>query len=201
MASRRINLLPPDLAQKRRLRQIGAAIGAAGLALVAVLALVYIVQEVRLRGERGRLELQEDRNAEVRAQIAQLRDFGELQEQVEAKTQLLEDLAADEVRWSVVLADISLVIPADVWLTQFTAQLSGEEGQVGGIQLAGTTFSHVDVATWLARLARVEGFTAPYLSLSTKSSLGSAEVVDFSSTVQLSEQALRRNQRGAQRQL
>lgn len=200
MAARRINLLPPDLAKKRRARQLGAAIGAAGLALVAVLALIFVVQEVRLRGERNRLAEQEDRNAAIQAEIDELREFGTLERQLQERIELIQGLAADEVRWSVVLADISLVIPSDVWLTSFTGSL-GQGDELGSLQLNGTGFTHVDSATWLTRLDRVEGFVFPYLSLSQKGELGNVEIVNFNSTVDLSPAALRANQRGAERQI
>ena len=203
MAARRINLLPPDLAHRRRLRQIGAAIGAAGLALVAVLALVYVVQEVRLRGERSRLEEQEDRNAALDSEIASLREFGEIERDLERRVELIDDLAADEVRWSVVLADVSLVIPPDVWLTQFNGSIAGgeEATTLGSVEMNGTAFAHVDVATWLTRLERVEAFAFPYLSLSQQAQVGTIPIVNFNSSVQLSDQALRANQRGAQRDI
>lgn len=203
MAARRINLLPPDLAQRRRIRQLGAAIGAAGLALVAVLALVYVVQEVRLRGERGRLEQQQDRNAEIQAEIAALQEFGALEQQLQRRIALIQDLTADEVRWSVVLADISLVIPPDVWLTQFSGSLTPQEEAetIGSLEMGGTGFGHPDVAAWLTRLGRVDGFAFPYLSLSQRAQIGEVPVVNFNSSVQLSLQALRANQRGAERDL
>lgn len=203
MAARRINLLPPDLAQRRRVRQIGAAIGAAGLALVAVLALVYVVQEVRLRGERSRLEEQRDRNAAISSEIATLRDFGEIEDALEARVKLIEDIAADEVRWSVVLADVSLVIPPDVWLTQFNGSIAGGEDQttLGSVEMNGTGFAHVDVATWLTRLERVEAFVFPYLSLSQQAQIGAQQIVNFNSSVQLGPGALRANQRGAARDI
>jgi hypothetical protein len=61
------------------------------------------------------------------------------------------------------------------------------------------TFSHLDVAKWLTRLAGVDAFTDVYLSISSKAVIGPTSVVDFNSSVSLSDQALRRNQPGAGR--
>ena len=71
---------------------------------------------------------------------------------------------------------------------------------LGSVQLTGITFSHLDVAKWLTRLAGVDAFTNAYLSLSSKATIGPQPVVNFNSSVQLSDQALRRNQPGAERQ-
>jgi Tfp pilus assembly protein PilN len=210
MTQRRINLLPPERAQKRRARQITTTIVAAGVALVVLLGLVYGAEVVRLQGQKHSLATQQATNASLQGQVAQLSQFQQLETQLQQRSVLLTNLTQDEVRWSVVLADISLVIPSDTWLTNITATENATGTQaapgttgtpvLGSIQLTGTTFSHLDVAEWLTRLAGVDAFTNAYLSLSSKSTIGAQPVVNFNSSVQLSDQALRINQPGAERQ-
>jgi Tfp pilus assembly protein PilN len=208
--TRRINLLPPERAERRRARQITTTIVATVLALVVLLALVYVAEQVRLNGQKHALETQQATNAGLQSQVAQLSQFQQLESQLQQKTTLLGTLTQDEVRWSVILADISLVIPSDTWLTSFTATENTSSGgpttpgtskatALGTIQLSGTTFSHLDVAKWLTRLAGVDAFTNSYLSLSSKSTISTTSVVNFNSSVDLSNQALRRNQEGAAR--
>jgi len=209
VTTRRINLLPPERAERRRARQITTTIVAAGVALVVLLGLVYAAELVRLNGQKHALATQQTTNASLQSQVAQLSQFQQLETQLQGKTTLLSNLTQDEVRWSVILADVSLVIPSDTWLTNFTAAETASGTQsgpgatgttpLGSIQLTGTTFSHLDVAKWLTRLAGVDAFTNTYLSLSSKSTIGPTNVVEFNSSVQLSDQALRRNQPGAER--
>lgn len=212
--SRRINLLPPELAKKRRGQQLSSTMAIAGVGLIAVFVMLYVVQVFRLGGERETLEREAQRNGQLRARVAALSDFDDLEDELRSKTELLEELTRNEVRWSVVLADVSLIIPSDVWLTSFTGNVSGatgDEGEVaeeegaepslGDVAMNGTTFSHGDVARWLTRLGNVDGFISPYLSLSTRAQIGDTPVVNFNSTVQLSEKAFRRNQPGAERPL
>ena len=206
MTSRRINLLPSELAARRKGRQLSVSLVAGGIALVTVLGVLYGIQQIRLNSERSTLAEQQDRNADLRAQIAELQEFEALQERLDEKEGLIAAVSVNEVRWSVILADISLVIPSDVWLTSLSgtvAQLGeepDEDASFGDIQMAGTTFSHPDVATWLTRLDRVDAFRFPFLTLSARGEIASIPVVNFQSTVQLSEQAFRRNQPGGQRQ-
>jgi type IV pilus assembly protein PilN len=210
MTTRRINLLPPEREQRRRARQTTTTIVAAGVALVVLLALVFVAEIIRLHGQTNALQAQQAKNAELQSEIAQLSQFQQLDTQLQQKTALLKNITQDEVRWSIVLADVSLVIPSDTWLTNFTATQattsatqSGAGAQtspaIGTIQLTGTTFSHLDVAKWLTRLAGVDAFTNPYLSLSSKGVVSTTTVVNFNSTVDLSDKALRRNQAGAER--
>ncbi|MFA5889359.1 MAG: PilN domain-containing protein [Actinomycetota bacterium] len=204
MAARRINLLPPELAERRRSRQRVAGTAVAALALVAALGVVYGAQEIRLHGERSKLNAQRARNAALRGDLADLAEFDRLQSELQRKTGLLDDLTQREIRWSVLLADVSLVIPSDVWLTSLTGSVSGSAvagDPLGTIQMNGTTFSHIDVAKWLVRLADVEEFTFPYLTLSSKGTQEDTPVVNFNSSVQISDGALRGNQPGARRQL
>lgn len=203
---RQINLLPPEIAQRRRARQITLALGAAGLGLVALLIVVFIVQAARLSGERGRLDDAKRRNATLSRQVTSLQSAAQLQETLRNKEQLLGRLTTNEVRWSVLLNDISLVIPSDVWLTNFSASVQAvapgaqarpgqPAGPIGTIQVSGNTFTHLDVARWLSRLAGVREFVFPYLSLSSKAE----GLVAFNSSVQLSDASLRRNQPGGRR--
>jgi Tfp pilus assembly protein PilN len=210
MTTRRINLLPPERAERRRARQITTTIIAAGLALIVLLGLVYIAEVIRLHGQKNALQAQQTTNATVQSQVAQLSQFQQLETQLQQKTALLKNITRDEVRWSIVLADVSLVIPSDTWLTNLTGTetttsttqpATGTQASqaLGTIQLTGTTFSHLDVAKWLTRLAGVDAFSNPYLSLSSKGVIGATNVVNFSSSVDLSNLALRRNQPGAER--
>lgn len=208
---RQINLLPSEIAERRRARRMTAILTAAGLGLVAVLVLVFILQGARLSSERSKLEERRRANAQLRQRVGALRQFEQLQAELKNKEQLLGRLTQNEVRWSVLLADISLVIPSDVWLTNFTGSLQAPAAgtQPGGqpapravtgtIQMTGMTFTHLDVAKWLTRLADVKEFLFPYLSLSQKTDLAGHEVVQFNSSVNLSDLSLRRNQRGGGR--
>jgi Tfp pilus assembly protein PilN len=204
---RQINLLPPEIAQRRRVREVTLLIGAVGLALVALLVVVFLVQTARLAGERGRLEDAKKANVALQGKVNQLQEFAQLELTVQNKQQLLGRLTQNEVRWSVLLNDVSLVIPSDVWLTNFSGSITAAGGTtaskgdvpIGSLSLAGSTFTHLDVAKWLSRLTLVREFTFPYLTLSAKAGEGAQQIVTFNSSVDLSTAALRRNQPGGER--
>ncbi len=210
---RRVNLLPREIEQQRRSRQKAVAVVLAAIGVVAILVGAYLFQLVRLHSEQNKLAAQTKANTELRAELATLKDFDTLQQQLKAKADLVSTLTQDEVRWSRVLGDVSMVIPRDAWLIGFTGTVApsqiggtkstkpGETVVLGQIQMNGVTFTHVDVAVWLTRLSEVEGFTLPYLSLSSKTKIDDVEVVDFNSSVNLSDKAFRANQPGAQRKV
>ncbi|MGH2725773.1 MAG: PilN domain-containing protein, partial [Actinomycetota bacterium] len=105
-----------------------------------------------------------------------------------------------------ILNNISLAIPSEVWLTNFSGSAQAPTtgpgvatGPIGTVQVSGKTFTHLDVARWLTQLSRIDEFLFPYLSLSSKTTTDTETLVDFNSSLELSEKALRRNQPGGAR--
>jgi Tfp pilus assembly protein PilN len=198
----RINLLPPEIRERQRARRRVVAVIAVGLVVLLLLGGFYLLQLMRLNDLRGDLEAQQARNNELRAQIAELQEVAALQEQLADSQQLLADILANQVYWSGILRDISLVIPGETWLNGLTGTLLGAEaeatqvevapGLVGSINFTGFAFDHRDVALWLSRLEDVRGFLNPWLETSTKTDIGTTEVVNFTNSVDLSEQSLAR---------
>ncbi|HVL88606.1 MAG TPA: hypothetical protein VM841_00075 [Actinomycetota bacterium] len=206
---RRINLLPPELAAKRRSRQIASMIVIAGMVLLGLMFVIYGAQRARLASARGELERQQRVNAGLQRQVTQLSQFAQQQEQVRTKEQLLDALIKNEVRWSQVLTEISLVIPADDWLTNFSGLVQqgivGPGQPIGTIQVSGCTLlpadgTHLNVAQFLVQLGRPLIFADdPFLTLS---SIGSDTCpVQFSAQLQLTEQSRRGAQPGGGRRI
>lgn len=205
----RMNLLPPEVRQRQRTRRQTAAVIAAGVVVLAGVGALYFLQQLRLVGVNNDLEDQRSTNAGIQAQINDLRRFDELQREVEASRTMLTSLLANEILWSGVLRDVSLVIPSDVWLSGMTGDTSesgqsgaapgtpGAAGQglVGQITFNGFSLDHRAVALWLARLDDVRGFANPWLSNAQKTDVGNNTVVQFTSSVDLSQQAVARGRR------
>jgi Tfp pilus assembly protein PilN len=204
----RMNLLPPEVRQRQRTRRQTAAVIAAGVVVLAGIGALYFLQQLRLVGVNNDLEAQREANAGIQAQINDLRRFDELQREVQASRTMLQTLLANEILWSGVLRDVSLVIPSDVWLSGLTGDTneSGNTqapattgttntGLVGQITFNGFSLDHRAVALWLARLDDVRGFANPWLSNAQKTDVGNNQVVQFTSSVDLSQQAVARGRR------
>ncbi|HEX6261610.1 MAG TPA: PilN domain-containing protein [Actinomycetota bacterium] len=201
----RINLLPSEIRERQRARRRTAAAAVVGLLVLAAVGAFYFLQQVRLSNVEDELEEQQAVNAELRQDIAELQRFADLEAELLATRGLLDELLKNQVLWSGVLRDVSLVIPGTSWLTALEGSVTAEAapatgdvqaapdaqpGIVGQISFTGTAFDHRTVALWLARLEDVGGFINPWLSSSQKSEIGTTEVVDFNSSVDLSEDAV-----------
>jgi Tfp pilus assembly protein PilN len=204
----KINLLPPEVGQRQQLRRRTVLSIVIGIVVIALVGGFYFLQVVRLSGVEEDIEVQQARNASLQQQIAELQDVAALEQEIAATRQLLSTLLQDRVLWSGILRDVSLVIPGELWLDGLTGQVgtttvdattgapSTEVGLVGQIAFTGFAFDHREVALWLSRLEDVRGFINPWLSSSTKSEIAAASVVQFVSSVDLSDQALARRSGG-----
>lgn len=199
----RINLLPPEIKDRQRARRRTIAVFLVGLIVLGAMGIFYFLQLIRLGQVEADLADQRARNAQLRQDIGELRQFDQLEQEVQTSAALLAALLQDEVLWSGVLRDISLVIPGSTWLTSLTgttaAAAEPAEGTettavpgslVGQISLGGFAFDHRAVALWLTRLEDVTGFANPWLTDSTKTTIGEREAVQFTSSVDLSPDAL-----------
>ena len=198
----RINLLPPEVLERQRTRRRAVMVFTGGIIVLLVLAGFYVVQVFTLQGVEEDIETQQAINAQLEAEIASLQDIAALEQEIERTRTVLSGLLVDRVLWSGILRDVSLVIPGEVWLNGMSAQLGVTEteetgapvtgGVVGQISFNGFAFDHRDVALWLSRLEDVRGFINPWLSSSAKTQIGEQEAVTFTSSVDLSEQAIAR---------
>lgn len=199
----RINLLPPELLQRRRARRRTIAVVLVGVLVLVGLGGFYLLQQVRLQNVQEDLEVQQATNAQLQQRIDELRRFDELRQELEAREALLANLLANEVFWSGVLRDISLVIPGETWLTSLSGAIAEPAattapgtltGLVGQMTFSGFGFTHRSVALLLTRFEDVRGFVNPWLSNSQKTLIGTRGVVQFTSSVDLSDDALARRQ-------
>jgi Tfp pilus assembly protein PilN len=206
----RINLLPPEVLERQRARRRTVAAFGVGLLVLVLIAGFYFLQVFRLSAVEDDVQAQRAENALLESQIAELQDIAALEDEIDRTRLVLSGLLEDRVLWSGVLRDVSLVIPGEVWLNGITAQVgiaeagttttttttTGEpaitSGVVGQISFDGFAFDHRDVALWLSRLEDVRGFINPWLSSSTKTLIGAVDAVGFTSSVDLSEQAIAR---------
>ncbi|HEY8202423.1 MAG TPA: hypothetical protein VII47_13845 [Actinomycetota bacterium] len=117
---KRINLLPPELGKRRRARQVTSAFVLAGVVYVVALAVLWLLGNSRL--DRAKRELAEEtsRADAVQAQVSKLREFSSLQADVDQKERRLVAAMAGDIHWSRVLVELSMVIPADAWLTSMS---------------------------------------------------------------------------------
>jgi Tfp pilus assembly protein PilN len=202
-----VNLLPTIVREKQKSRAATAAVVAAMLGVLALLGFIYVLQAARLTSAQHKLEAQQVVNRGLQDKIAGLQQFAALKTEVAAGQALVQTLQFQQVQWSGVLRDVSMVIPNQAWLTSLTgtsglgtAAAGAPKGAAGAAPAAGTgatpvaniqfqgfAFSHVVVAQWLTRLTQVNGWVNSWLTSSSKAT--GTDQVQWGGTVDLSPAA------------
>lgn len=127
----RINLLPPEIQtqyEQRRHRQQLLGIGSMlFLLLLCVYSFIYLANN-RVQDQ---LKLLEQENQNLQKQTMTFDSYVDLQERVSKTEVLLRQAVGTPPAYEQILAGIGLQIPANVWLTDFTANYKLAEKNIG----------------------------------------------------------------------
>lgn len=203
----RVNLLPPEISEKSRLRRAKLAMVGTGLAAAAVVGVLYAQQAANVSKAQHAKDEAAAKSVELRDQLDQLKTVQQTKVDVDNARTTLAAAMKNEVYWSKYLHDVQLTIPETVWLTSFTvtmndgstpgaAPATGANGPsvldagIGTVAFDGVAMTHNDVAAWLESLGREKGYANPYFTDASDLLIGKTEVVKFSSTASITPAAL-----------
>ena len=200
----RVNLLPPEIAEGRRVRRIQVGLGAAVLGAVGIVALLYVSANSGVSSAQEQLDAANARHSSLQSEMGKYRDVTAVQARADAAQAMLTQAMGQEVRYSRLLTDLSLTVPENVWLKSVTFTQGAPAGStaaaapaasslttpgIGTVTFTGVGFKHDDVALWLESLAGQKAYVDPYFSNSTEALLGSRKTVNFTSTATLTSAA------------
>ena len=192
----RVNLLPPEIAERARLRRLKAGLGAGVVLTAGVVGLLALSASSDVADATARVDAVTARGAALQAQTREYADVNVVHAQAEQAQATLATAMGDEVRFSQFLDDLSTSVPEHVWLNTITftqgtaADGTGGAAGIGTVTFTGTGFRHDDVAAWLESLAAQRGFADPYVTDSTLGRTGERTTVSFTSSVTLTADAL-----------
>lgn len=207
----RVNLMPPEIAEAARFKQIQAGLGAAVVGALVISGLLYMHERSGVSDAKQALASAQQTNASLQVKLHSLDAVKETFAAVQARQSMLATAMGSEVRWSFILNDLSFRMPANVWLTGLSVSqtppaaavtagpstLNSTAGAaaapvavpIGTITFDGVGFKHDDVAAWLDSLAKEKSFINPMFTSSIESAIGTHNVVTFGTTVTLTSDA------------
>jgi Tfp pilus assembly protein PilN len=166
-----INLLPPEIREKRAAERRILVMIASGVAVLMVLLGVYVFLGILVGQEQGILASLENQNARTEQAIKEYQVFETQRLEVETKKKTVSDAIKGEIPWFKLLNELSLVIPSDVWLTGFTGhEVDGVQIQAQAVDSASDSpdGGHKPVAKWMVRLSEIPMLTEIWLASSAK---------------------------------
>lgn len=181
----RVNLLPPEIAEARTLKQY--RLGAAGAVAVAAAGVVvfYLQAHSGVAKAQSALDASNVQTAHLKSELATQRyqNVTLVKNEVSSAKATLATALAPQVIWSKYLQDMSVSLVGNYWFTNMVMTASGsaaaaapggatplaDGSAIGTILLTGTAVSHYDVADLLRSLAKQEGLSdKPVVSSSAK---------------------------------
>lgn len=199
----RVNLLPPEIAERSRLRKAQLAMVGTGLAAVAVVGVMYTHQTARVASARDAKAVAVAKQTDLQSELRDLQNVADTYAQVDTAKQTLDQAMHFEVLWSGYLHDLTLTIPEGVWLEKMSVKLDLEnvstaaptvlDPGLGTISFNGRAMEHVDVASWLESLVGEKGYSNPYFTKSAQKAPavpGGPITITFDSTVNVTQKAL-----------
>ncbi len=202
----RVNLLPPEIEEQRRFRQVQLGLGAGVLAAAGVVGGLLLLASAQASDAQDDLDAAKAQNVTLQARANTFAEVPLVYAQVEAAEAQLSEAMGKEVRWSYFLNDLSLATPNKVWLETMTVTQTVDaavaapvtttaptdllEAGIGTVQFTGKGYKHNDVAAWLDALAKQKGLTQPYFTNSTAETIGTERAVSFASQATITEEAL-----------
>lgn len=192
-----VNLLPPQIQARQRVRGVfRLALGGAAV-LGAVLLGVTVLQRLQIADERAALREEQVKAGTLTAKVAQLREVDTLRAEAEGTQKILATALANDVSWSRFLDDLDTVIPGDAWVGNLTMAAKQGETELGQTSMGTVSFqafvtSMPGVANWLNTMEELEGLRFVYLANANKQGGGDEgpEVVSFTANAHLTESML-----------
>jgi Tfp pilus assembly protein PilN len=207
----RVNLLPPEIEEARRLRRTQAGLAAGLGAVVLVIAGAYALQVHDKNQASDELASTKAETVRLQAQQAKYADVPRTIAAIDAAENARSTAMANDVEWFRTLNNFSLTIPSNVWFTGLTIGLAGAGNNaapatpttttstsatavpaagVGILTVQGSALDHPDVATWLDVVGRQPGMADAYFTTSTRAKVGEKTIVNFVSTATITSDAL-----------
>lgn len=207
----RVNLLPPEIAEARRFRNVQIGLGAAVAGACTVVGMLYVAAAGQVADAQTELDATQAVNASLQQQASEYANVPAVYAQVEAAQAQVTQAMGQEVRWSFYLNDLSLKIPERVWVTNMTVTQSADgagtpgaaaatggapagnplaTAGIGQVAFEGNAMKQDDVASWLDSLAQQKGYADAYFTVSERTAIGEQDVVKYQSTVTVTGEAL-----------
>jgi Tfp pilus assembly protein PilN len=166
-----INLLPPELLERRLAEKRLRWVVVAAFVVAALLAVAWFAGYTQLQSKRSELADIKQQTAATQAQADQLAIFEERAVALEERRAIVELALGDRRNWAKLYDELSLVLPSDVWVQSLTTD------EVAGLTVLGYGIDvptdypdtgHKSIAKVLLRLADLEQLHDVWLTNSVK---------------------------------
>jgi Tfp pilus assembly protein PilN len=204
----RVNLIPDQIAAEAKIGKAKVTLGFAAAAAVAVVAGMYVMASGQVSAAQEQLDGATAHSAALASDAAKYADVPKIRADLtDAQAQQVAALGT-EVRWSSVLTNLGLTIPAGVALTSLQANVTAAgvdaepaaTGSAGGavsvlgnpgigtVLYQGEATDDTRLATFLESLSKNPGLIDPFATQAA--AVSTSPTITFSATATINQKAL-----------
>lgn len=184
----RVNLLPPEILERRRSEKRIGWVALAAIGVAIVLAAVWGYSSYRAQVKRDELATIQQQVQAANAQAAQLAIFEERAAELQKREATVAAALGGRIDFPSIYEEISLVLPTDAWIqTLNSSEMSGItlSGYVVGAPDDAPDAGHKALAKTLVRLADLDDLYDVWTSSSNKIEYEQRDALQFSITAKI----------------
>lgn len=195
----RVNLLPPEIGERKRLQQVQMIVVLLVVTAVAGVGYAYVEGKHSVQSAQSALTKVTTENANLTRAVASYSNVKGTAAELAAHEAMLIQATSTEVRWSEYLSDFSQ-LPPNTWLTSLTLTDTLSPGslltpsqatpKIGTVTVQGIALKYGDLANWLDALQPEPGVANVSFSTATETYIGASKVIDFQGSSDLTSAAL-----------
>jgi Tfp pilus assembly protein PilN len=188
----RVNLLPPEILERRRAEKRVGLVIVAAIGVAIVLAGVWGFSYFRLQAKQDELAALQQQVQATNAQATQLAIFEQRASELKARQETVVQALGNRRDWAKLYDEMSLVLPTDMWLLTMNA------AEDNGLTLAGFAVDapndspdagHKAIAKALVRLADLDSVYDVWLTSSAKTTVAEKPAIQFTITAKVVDPA------------
>ncbi|MDA3935496.1 MAG: hypothetical protein PF636_01335 [Actinomycetota bacterium] len=171
----RINLLPPEITEKRKYESMFGVVLIVGIVVLALVFAGYGWLEFQVGTKQNELQGRQTQAAQVLAQAEAFSVFEQREGVLDQRLATAQLALSGRVDWGRLVEELSLVLPDDTWVVSMRCTEAGLTLSCVALDDDLTSSDHKAVARTLIRLSQLEQLNNVWLSTSTKSVLSEGD--------------------------
>lgn len=177
----RINLLPPEITEKRKAEQRWKYVIAGAAALYIVIGIFWFFMFLQVTAKSADVAAREQEAQALNAQANAFKVFEDRKQALDARQAVADKALAGRVDWSKLFSEVALVLPADSWLTKLKADEKAFTAEGKCVDAVGDTGASgfKPLAKLLVHMADLREIENVWLQSTTREEYQDQPVVSF----------------------
>jgi hypothetical protein len=202
----RVNLLPPEIVDGRRMGQLKRMLGGTLAVVVAGCAAAVVWAQLDVSSAQDQVDAAQARSTMLQTEQAKYAAIPRINNLIDTATTSRQTAMSSDVLWYGFLSDLSMTTPKGVSLISLEVALDDSSAPssgvpdplatsgIGHVSFSGKASHFVDIAGWLNAVGSVHGLDRSTLQTATRgvdgAAAGKGGPITFTSTVQVTTKAL-----------